>query len=1195
MVHIKKLEIYGFKSFGFKNTVINFDNGLIAVTGPNGSGKSNVLDAIMFSLGENSPKSLRVDRFQSLFHDSQNRSHRLVRVSITFENKDRRIPVNSDNVTLTREMDGTAGDSQYYLNGKKVTKSTITELLQIVIAIPNKLNIVQQGMITRISELNSEERRKVIEDIVGLSYFDEKKENALRQLDESDRRLDVALARMSEIRKRIDELESERNDQLRFEQIDNELKKYNAIKISSDIKNISNTLKEQYVILEGYTTNSFELTSKIKNVRIKLEDLDLKKSKFLREVNEINHEKAKISNDISELVYETEKSRASIKESEQRIKFIENRSKDISKIIIDTKTEIHRNETKIKELNKILSKSNDGIKNLKTELEKVDLQIKTFMEKQKILDIAKEKIENRYQKVLLLKNNIEVQLIQYSERLKNNNQKIMEIRNECSELNDSISKLTEEISNYRIDIRKNKQKYNDYDQLSRVITSKIDHLNKQLENSKPILKKSDNISIQYYEKNKVIMESMPEDFTISRIMQNKDKFKLLGIFQELIQWNKNYHRAVLAVAADWMKSIVVNSTKDMVKIAEFVKNEQLPRIKIISLDTIEDNIINKKIEKVNNANHNQIKYDNYNITIIGNLSDFIYSEFEKLPYFLFSDVIVTRTAMDAYKISQLGYTAVSINGELFESKSQSLTIDYNSKIFNFVENINLKQDIENLRTLIIELKTKLEDKNHALQELVNTNNEIISSKLEYDNKISNITTQISFSGQVLIKLENRLNEIQTSKIRLEEENLLLNKQNQKFNYKNELVMKLINKLQSKIQYITRKSSELKTSELNIKRTILLKQIEEDNQNIQTMTINVNSCNNNLYINKKRLNELDDEQTNLDDECKNIIILNQKNFKKIENLENKLVTLRNSEQEIIDRSGNSYSVLQTYEKEIKELLGQERHLSKENNSLEKKIVMLEKEISNLNDQSNKLNNDLTWLGYKTTLHESYDVSEIVTQLSDEQDRLRSKINLKANESYIQVINGYRGMSERKNDLESERNSIVQFIEEINKEKEGMFLDAYKKINVDINNTFSNIVGGTAGLEIENEQDIFSSGVRLVVQFPNKPKRESTALSGGEKTMAAIIFLLALQSIKPSPFYLMDEVDAHLDAQNTDRLSKILHDRSKKNQIIMVSLKDSTIAQVDQIYGVYPRNGVSQILKYKYQNKSNLNTIKVSGIS
>src|SRR5262249_37271022 len=153
--------------------------GLIAVTGPNGSGKSNILDAIMFAIGENSTKALRVDKFQSLFHDSQNSSHRLVGVSLPFDNSDRGIPLASDSVTLTRQMEGQNGESQYLLNGKAVSKTSIIELLEIVLAEPNKLNIVQQGMITRISELNAEDRRRIIEDIVGLSYFDEKKAEAM--------------------------------------------------------------------------------------------------------------------------------------------------------------------------------------------------------------------------------------------------------------------------------------------------------------------------------------------------------------------------------------------------------------------------------------------------------------------------------------------------------------------------------------------------------------------------------------------------------------------------------------------------------------------------------------------------------------------------------------------------------------------------------------------------------------------------------------------------------------------------------------------------------------------------------------------------------------------------------------------------------------------------------------------------------
>jgi chromosome segregation protein len=174
-----------------------------------------------------------------------------------------------------------------------------------------------------------------------------------------------------------------------------------------------------------------------------------------------------------------------------------------------------------------------------------------------------------------------------------------------------------------------------------------------------------------------------------------------------------------------------------------------------------------------------------------------------------------------------------------------------------------------------------------------------------------------------------------------------------------------------------------------------------------------------------------------------------------------------------------------------------------------------------------------------------------------------------------------MSARKNQLETERNSIVRFIEDIEREKKQVFMEAFDKVNKDVRYMFSTMTGdaGSAWLEIENPDDIFNTGLMLLAQFPGKPPRESTSLSGGEKTITATTFLLALQSLKPSPFYLFDEVDAHLDAQNTERLSKIIVEKSKASQMIIVTLKDAIVAKAQMVHGVYPRSGVSQVIKYK----------------
>ena len=206
MVYVKKVEIFGFKSFGFKNTTVQFEPGLICISGPNGSGKSNILDAIMFAMGENKPKILRVDKLRSLIHDIEGNRHgpKMARSSVHFDNSDRKIPVDSDTVEITREMDD-KGENTYYLNKKKTNRSQILDLLDVANAGLGQLNAIQQGTVTRISEFTSEEKRQTIEDLLGLSYFDDKKTESLKQLDDADRRLEIALAKMGEIKKRIDE------------------------------------------------------------------------------------------------------------------------------------------------------------------------------------------------------------------------------------------------------------------------------------------------------------------------------------------------------------------------------------------------------------------------------------------------------------------------------------------------------------------------------------------------------------------------------------------------------------------------------------------------------------------------------------------------------------------------------------------------------------------------------------------------------------------------------------------------------------------------------------------------------------------------------------------------------------------------------------------------------------------------------
>ena len=195
-----------------------------------------------------------------------------------------------------------------------------------------------------------------------------------------------------------------------------------------------------------------------------------------------------------------------------------------------------------------------------------------------------------------------------------------------------------------------------------------------------------------------------------------------------------------------------------------------------------------------------------------------------------------------------------------------------------------------------------------------------------------------------------------------------------------------------------------------------------------------------------------------------------------------------------------------------------------------------------------------------------------------DEIRSRVNNLANTHYSEIYEGYKNLSIRRNKLEHERHAIMQFIEGIDVEKTRVYTDTLSKIDKELRLLFTKLTGGSAWLEIEKPEDIFGSGLFLMVEFPGKIARESSSVSGGEKTVSALAFILAIQSVYPSPFYLFDEVDAHLDAKNSEKLADLLKDRSKNSQIIIVSLKDSIVTNAESVYGVYMNDGVSNVIKY-----------------
>ncbi|NNL59269.1 MAG: chromosome segregation protein SMC, partial [Nitrosopumilus sp.] len=539
-----------------------------------------------------------------------------------------------------------------------------------------------------------------------------------------------------------------------------------------------------------------------------------------------------------------------------------------------------------------------------------------------------------------------------------------------------------------------------------------------------------------------------------------------------------------------------------------------------------------------------------------------------------------------YNISHLGYKSVTLDGEFFEAKGGTVVIDINSKISKLTKLISMSSDIDGLFQSISLIKKYIQKKKHSLKKL----DDLIQS---YADRLSISENSLTSTNETYSNLKSRI----TSAINMKEH---LKQRISTLTERNSLIESEISTNESHIESLNQRiaiveenyasgeqnriANEL--SKINIKKadieklyTTIMNEYRDKSSQLTTLQTQDNR-------EKSQSNRLHDEENSLNLERQELETkINELEIQK-ESKSKILVELREKEQELISSSGSSIDHLKEYDDKLKILSEKDRELTKQINTLERQSDSLNRDLHDLIQNESKLQQILSAFGFSKDM-ETFDVDSIVQGLSTELSSLNA-LNAKAPETYLEVSYGYRSMSTRKNSLEEERNSIVKFIEDIEKDKRQTFLDAFDKVDKEIRLIFNKMTGGNAWLELQNEDDIFNSGISYLIQFPNKPKRESTSISGGEKTLAAIVFVLALQKLKPSPFYLFDEVDAHLDAPNSERLANILEERSKESQFIMVSLKDSVVKRAKLIYGVFPKNGVSNVVTYKDKRMPSVRT-------
>ncbi len=1165
MVHVKKVEIFGFKSFGFRNTTVGFEPGLVSISGPNGSGKSNILDAVIFAMGENRPKVMRVDRLRSLLHDIEGTARRgpkLARVNVTFDNSDRKIPVDSDTVDVTREMDD-KGDNTYYLNKKQTNRTQILDLLDVANAGLHQLNNVQQGTVTRISEFSPEEKRQTIEDLVGLSYFDQKKTEAVKQLDEADRRLEIALAKMGEIKKRIDELEEERNQKMRHDVLEGEINRLNAISAANRLREVRSSAGAKKAEMDTVQAEDRRLGLARDEVRERIRKIDAEKSGFMERADAYAQAKSSVDSELGKAIRAYEEVNGRMLAAQRRISKATARMPELEGVVQEARGMLDDASSRV-------STAHDAVGRDEGERGRVDALLRE-------LDGRRTAVLDRQSEVAKKRTEIDGRTRLMTEKLNEQRLAASKIESEMAEIGKRSALAASNLSRYRTESgrfadlldRFDKKMKNHADSVAElrrqlgVHEARRARINTEIEEIGQILEKSTKAAAQYETKIRVVKGIMHEDYSIAQLQEDRHRLGIDGLVYQMISWDPRYERAVLAAGADWIKAFVVPDFATLLGLAEAAREKKLPKLKIIPMEAIPAFEMDLPQGR----------------GVVGILSDFVRSKhgYDGLGRFLFGNVVLTDSRDAAYRVSRAGYRAVTLDGELFEAKAGAVVVDINSKISKLTKIITLSSSVDGLIESISLLRRYIVKKKRmarrAEDAIASTRGRLGLSEKEMaatEQSRTDLRLKATDIREALVGFEKRIGEY------LERRHVLEAAAADARSSASELDRSIS---QVRVGYADdehdRIAAELgglnkKKAALEGERTAILEGLNKHSSELGAARADEASMQSRIAAAENELGSLAEERTEL--EAKVL----EYDGQKIE-YNAQVVRLRQNEQELIATSGTSVSTLKEFDDGLRGLHEREKSLSRQINSLERRSDSLSRDLDDLNGQRDRLVQILDSCGYGEDI-ETFDVEPLLAGLQAELRSLDA-LNAKAPETYVDVSSGYRSMSSRKNSLEEERNSIVRFIEGIEKDKRQTFLDAFDKVDKEIRQIFTKMTDGNAWLELQNEDDIFSSGISYLIQFPKKPKRESTSISGGEKTLAAIVFVLALQRLKPSPFYLFDEVDAHLDAPNSERLAKILEERAAESQFIMVSLKDSVVQRAKLIYGVFPKNGVSHVVTYR----------------
>jgi chromosome segregation protein len=1180
MVYISRMQIRNFKSFGGEPIKLNFQPGFNIITGPNGSGKSNILDAVQFVLGELGSKRMRAPDLGGLIYDGAGEEHagraQITHVSLYFDNSDRGLAVDRKTVIIGRKMDRD-GKSTYLLNGKRTSRRQLVVLLELAGISAGGYNIVLQGTATRLSDLTPRERMDALEDLVGIREYDIKKNEARVQLNEAERKIEVASARIEEIKKQVNELEKQRNMALLFNLLDEEEGRLAAQRLSTQIIGLEERLSgldAQIIERQAEAKGLEEERQKFMDER---RDAQQRMDEFNREANERGNTRLPLLK--SELV-----GKSTLKDSLQaRMREIQQRKINLDRLMLDKEAEIGKSKGEIGTRNERLESITGEESGHVFELEGKQLELLTInqniMVARESLELNQLHLEDLTESLVPLQEmltGIETDINKRTFGVEAAEEKIVGYKEREKAFHERRSGLKDSVGEYETLKDDEATKLEDMIQTVEGQVSRQREIRNTIEGANQLAKDAETTITELSAKRDLWKNIVTEEKALERIKEIGAAGAMEGYHGPLrtfIRIDLQNQRGVTSSSNGWISAVVVDDYATAKEHVERLKKTKVGMTRFIPLDQL------KTPEKMPELS---IK------GVIGAIPDIIrYDEmYAGAVHLIWGDTYMVEDPTAAELVNAQGYRAVTKSGDVFEATG-AIIGGYYRRPPDFSKLIPQAESISNLAVTIKDLRGKLKDRMIELRTSGFDLRKFTDYMEDSQERVRRIEADMKSTNESIIRLDRNLQTLLESveKAKNDKDNeerigIILGERKAKTLEQIEATKSEIASLKE-VRLSDVASLEIERDKLNQEINLLEKQISElsNDRTIQTSFVD--------RILSLQISEAEDavvsarqEQLELDEENASIV-------QQIDEIGKDVVELDKLLGEVTSKVEATSKVFEQHQRSLRQYDTRLDQLSRHSVDLDRRTGALSLDKERIRLQVEQRLRELAGLGFSDKVPVDNVVLEQVERRLGSIKREKrglGAINQLAINHYPITMREYKQRSTRINGMEEEKQSILAFIDEIEKEKLEHFMSAYNLICENFSAIFSKLTGGGDGrLELQLPEDPFAGGVDLYVQFAGKPMRLATGASGGERSVAAIAYLLAIQRFLKAPFYLFDEIDAHLDDLNTSRLAEVLKENAADSQFLMISLKDVMVHNADRIYGVFAQHGKSKVLVLPMKEK------------